>query len=82
MKVGFNIPQEDNTKLKADVAFYPGGLTCQKLTTDLEAKYKDCCILDKAKMAADTPEIKSPNDFFEFYAQIKIKMTADQTQLG
>jgi hypothetical protein len=37
------------------------------MTKELEAKFKDCCILDKAKMVADTPEIKSVNDFFEFY---------------
>jgi hypothetical protein len=66
MKVGFNTPE--NPGLTAEAAFYPGGITCQNLTAELEAKFADACILDKAAMQAADPKIKSVNDFFHFYA--------------
>ena len=58
-------------------SIYPGGKTTHGLGEDLAAKFTDCSLLDKAAQVEADPNIKSVNDFFHFYAQIKIKMNGD-----
>jgi len=52
------------------------------MSTDLEAKFSDACILDKAALVASDPDIKSVNDFLNYYFEVKIKMNGDQSALG
>jgi len=61
-----------------------GGKTENAMTTDLEAKYSDACTLDKAALMASMfgQDIKSVNDFFSYYFEVKIKMNGDQSALG
>jgi hypothetical protein len=75
MKVGFNTPQNPGFSMSA--AVYPGGKTTAALSSELEGKFADCTLLDKAAEVAADPSIKSVNDFFHFYVQIKIKMAGD-----
>jgi len=52
------------------------------MASDLEAKFSDACVLDKAALVASDPDIKSFNDFLNFYIEVKIKMNGDQSALG
>lgn len=52
------------------------------MASDLEAKFSDACVLDKAALVASDPDIKSVNDFLNFYIEVKIKMNGDQSALG
>lgn len=52
------------------------------MAADLEAKFSDACIMDKANQVATDPRIKSVNDFLSFYFEVKIKMNGDQSALG
>lgn len=75
MKVGFNTPQ--NPGFTVSAAIYPGGKTTAAIASDLEAKFSDCSLMDKEAEVAADPNIKSVNDFFHFYGQVKMKMAGD-----
>ena len=75
MKIGFNTPEKPGFSFSS--AIYPGGKTTKDIAADLEAKFTDASLLDKAAEVAADPKIKSVNDFFHFYAQVKIKMAGD-----
>lgn len=53
MKVGFNTPQ--NAGFQFSAAIYPGGKTTNNLSSDLEGKFADASLLDRAKVAAADP---------------------------
>ena len=58
-------------------AVYPGGKTTAALASELEGKFADASLIDKAAEVAADSQIKSVNDFLHFFAQIKIKMAGD-----
>ena len=66
LKIGFNTPQNPGFSMSA--AVYPGGKTTEAIAAELEGKFKDAALLDKAAEVAADPKIKSVNDFFHFYA--------------
>lgn len=80
LKVGFNTPE--NPAFQFEASLYPGGKTCTAMASELEPKFKDACLLDKQAEVDSDPEIKSVNDFFDVYFEIKIKMNGDQSALG
>jgi hypothetical protein len=53
MKVGFNTPKNPGFQFSA--AIYPGGKTTTNLSSDLEGKFADASLLDRAKVAAADP---------------------------
>lgn len=75
VKIVFNTPQDPGFEYSA--AIYPGGKTTFNLTSELESKFADASLIDKKAEAAADSDIKSENDFFDFYVQFKIKMAGD-----